>query len=94
MTFTDPKISEVARILHQGCHPSVDHEWADHKVMAGYVTAYFTSSNTERRISEAHTLGIKAGTYATEKTVEKLQAAVEQLGAENRALRRRIELAS
>lgn len=90
MTFTDPKIDEVARILHTTCHWSTTHEWADHRAAARYVVTYFTTTNTEQRISEAHSLGIKAGAFASGKTVEKLQSAVEQLADQRDALVRRV----
>lgn len=91
MTFTDPKIDEVARLLHTGCHWSTAHEWSDHRPTARYVVSYFTTTNTEQRIAEAHTLGIRAGSYATAKTIEKLQSAVEQLSDDNHKLRQRLE---
>lgn len=82
MTFTDPAIEDVASLIHGTCPRGRGCSRRDHLPLARYVVSYFTTTNTERRISEAHSLGIKAGSYATAKTIEKLQSAVEQLQGE------------
>lgn len=86
MTFTDPAVSDVARLLHGMCPKGRACSESSHLPLARYIVAYFTTTNTERRISEAHGLGIKSGSYAMTKTVQKLQAAVDHLQAEHRAL--------
>lgn len=85
MSFTDPAISDIARLIHRQCPKGRGCNESSHLPLARYIVTYFTTTNTERRISEAHGLGIKAGSYAMAKTVEKLQAAVNHLQAEHQA---------
>jgi hypothetical protein len=91
VSFTDPAINDVASMIHGTCPAHRNCTKNDHLPLARYIVAYFTTANTERRISEAHGLGIKAGSYAMTKTVEKLSGACEQLTEERNLLRTQLD---
>ncbi len=90
MTTFDPLVLETERALHVNC-PQTCPGSRSHERDAVRVVAVVTTPNTAWRISQAHSLGIRAGRYAEQKEKERALAVADSALKEVDRLRDRVE---
>jgi hypothetical protein len=78
MSIKDPAVVQAAELIHSACSGDcvAPHK---HLPVAAEIVDRITSTALEARISQAHTLGIRAGQYASERTVKKLRDELHQM---------------